>query len=78
MSDNPLTYFDLNKRTEATAAECPECGKLTIVSESGNTYRCLNCDFRRDFSQGRKKKGKFDDLIPLIISTVGVLLVLLL
>jgi len=84
MSDNPLTYFDLNKRSEATtepltaAVECPKCGKLSIISQPDNSYRCLSCDFQRDFSKDKKRKGgKSDGILPLVLSGAALLLLLL-
>ncbi|MCG5056988.1 MAG: hypothetical protein KA714_02985 [Limnoraphis sp. WC205] len=30
--------------------ECPKCGKGTIVQQHPDVFRCLNCDFKRDFT----------------------------
>lgn len=61
-----------------TAVECPKCGKLTIVSQPDNSYRCLSCDFHRDFSKDKKRKGsKSGGVLPLALSAAGLLLLLL-
>ncbi len=31
--------------------QCPRCKQNTIVRESDRRWSCLNCDFRRDFSE---------------------------
>lgn len=31
--------------------ECPACGKRTVVQREDNIYQCLNCDFKKDFSE---------------------------
>lgn len=41
--------------------ECPKCGKHTIVEQPTGTYRCIACDFKRDFSgddESSSKKGR--------------------
>ena len=40
--------------------ECPKCGKHTIVEQPTGTFRCIACDFKRDFSRDddRSSKGR--------------------
>jgi len=33
------------------ASECPKCGKLSLVRHQDGVYRCVACDFKRDFNQ---------------------------
>ena len=33
----------------ADKIECPNCGKVAIVHHSDDSYRCLSCNFKRDF-----------------------------
>ncbi|MEA5518717.1 hypothetical protein [Limnoraphis robusta] len=35
--------------------ECPKCGKGTIVQQHLDVFRCLNCDFKRDFSRSQDR-----------------------
>ncbi|MGF1512830.1 MAG: hypothetical protein ACFB5Z_03925 [Elainellaceae cyanobacterium] len=61
------------------AAQCPKCGKSSIVSRPDNAYSCLSCDFHRDFSKDKKKgKDKGSSGGPLAILLVIVTLILLL
>jgi len=32
--------------------ECPNCGKKTVIQSQEGVYRCLSCDFERDFAEG--------------------------
>jgi transposase-like protein len=34
------------------SAECPDCGRHSIVETAPGSYRCLGCNFSRDFSSG--------------------------
>ena len=38
--------------------ECPKCGKHTIVEQPTGTYRCIACDFKRDFSRDDYRSNK--------------------
>ncbi|MGQ4649342.1 hypothetical protein [Lyngbya aestuarii] len=31
--------------------ECPNCGKNTVIQSQEGIYRCLSCNFERDFSE---------------------------
>lgn len=35
----------------SVSIECPKCGKHTIVEQPTGTFRCIACDFKRDFSR---------------------------
>ncbi|MGB3614415.1 MAG: hypothetical protein WBA10_11545 [Elainellaceae cyanobacterium] len=60
-----------------TALECPKCGKLTIVSQPDNSYRCLSCDFHRDFSKDKKKGSKPSGLLASVLTAAALMLFLL-
>lgn len=34
-----------------TGIECPKCGKKTLIQRKNDLYQCLDCDFRKDFSE---------------------------
>jgi len=53
--------------------ECPKCGKYTIVQHN-NVYRCLNCRFRRDFSEFEPTSFGLAIAAGLILLTLIVLL----
>ena len=38
--------------------ECPKCGKHTIVEQPTGTYRCIACDFKRDFAYDEYQSSK--------------------
>lgn len=85
MPSNLLEYFDLNKRsrtipisapTASTSAQCPKCGKLSIVAQSDSAYRCLSCDFRRDFSKDKKRSKQSNPLLALLLAGVALLIIL--
>lgn len=59
-----------------TATQCPKCGKLSIVAQSDSSYRCLSCDFHRDFSKDKKKDKKSGGLLAFLV-TAATLLILL-
>ena len=40
--------------------ECPKCGKHTIVEQPTGTYRCIACDFKRDFGYEEYQSSKKD------------------
>ncbi|MGF1535196.1 MAG: hypothetical protein ACFB4J_01750 [Elainellaceae cyanobacterium] len=59
-----------------TATQCPKCGKLSIVAQPDNSYRCLSCDFHRDFSKDKKKEKKSGGLLAILVAVVTLLLLL--
>lgn len=34
-----------------SAIKCPQCSRHTVVSLNVNLWKCLNCDFSKDFSE---------------------------
>lgn len=53
--------------------ECPKCGKKAIVQCNENLYRCLCCDYLKDFSKPDTPKsddGFFWRLITAIVLVV--------
>ncbi|MEB3177677.1 MAG: hypothetical protein VKL59_01335 [Nostocaceae cyanobacterium] len=36
-------------------AECPKCGKHTVVQRTESVFQCLSCDFKKDFDAPAKK-----------------------
>lgn len=36
---------------EDRVPECPRCGKHTIVQLRADRWRCLNCNFSKNFAQ---------------------------
>jgi|GEM_PF-2389563 len=60
--------------TEQT--ECPNCGKKSIVQSKEGLYRCLNCDFKRDFSQPPKRKSDNSFFWASLIGAIFALLLL--
>jgi DNA-directed RNA polymerase subunit RPC12/RpoP len=39
-----------------TTVQCPKCGHHTIVEYKPTVYRCLKCDFEKDFSTKPKQE----------------------
>jgi len=36
-------------------AECPSCGRKTLVTRNADLYQCILCDFKRDLSNVEKR-----------------------
>lgn len=39
------------------ASECPKCGRLSLVRHQDGVYRCVACDFKRDFNEPEPEPG---------------------
>ncbi|MEM9539253.1 MAG: hypothetical protein AAGA60_07030 [Cyanobacteria bacterium P01_E01_bin.42] len=37
--------------------ECPKCSRPTIISINQNLWKCLNCDFSKDFSEEEEEEN---------------------
>ena len=46
--DSRSAVYSLSGRLSPEAAECPRCGKHSIVKRSANTFDCLNCSFHKE------------------------------
>jgi len=55
-------------------AECPKCGKKTVVQRQDNLYQCLNCDFTRDFATPPSKVNNGFFWASLITTFLALLL----
>jgi hypothetical protein len=60
--------------------ECPACGKKAVVQRQDNVYQCLNCDFKKDFSEPptSNESDKSENPVfwlSVIVSIVALLLV---
>jgi hypothetical protein len=61
-------------------AECPKCGKHTVVQRSESVFQCLSCDFKKDLAAPDKKPEgmsplgffAFLALLFLILSILGI------
>jgi ribosomal protein S27AE len=57
-----------------SALECPRCGKHTIVNHHDGVYQCLNCGFKRDFSD--PSSAQEEGLGAMIFAAAGFLVTL--
>ena len=67
--------------------ECPSCGRHTIVEHRAGVYRCIACDFERNFDEDMRHPrrghhgghhGSDDEVNPLPLLLIGGILVALL
>lgn len=58
--------------------ECPACGKKAVVHRKDNLYQCLNCDFKKDFSESPQSSESEKSENPLFWLSVIVSIVALL
>lgn len=58
----------------AVVAECPKCGKKALVQRNNDQYECMWCDFRKDFSESKQTSSSADDVLPMLVLVVIVLL----
>ena len=79
-----MSQFQTHKSDITYGIECPQCGRHTVVSLSPNLWKCLNCDFSKDFSKNKEdedrdnKNKKMLDLVRdiiLILVTFSISLV---
>lgn len=58
--------------------ECPKCSRHTVISLNQNLWKCLNCDFSKDFSKKKEDKDKTkEDNTGVFITVGGVLITVL-
>ncbi|MDB9496832.1 hypothetical protein PN441_15695 [Spirulina major CS-329] len=55
-------------------ASCPKCEKYTMIRESEKVWKCLNCDFKKDFSPPKPKDPP--PLFALFLLAAGVVVFL--
>ncbi|MBD1911382.1 MULTISPECIES: hypothetical protein [unclassified Leptolyngbya] len=48
-------------------AECPSCGRKTLVVRNPDLYQCILCDFKRDLSKVEKRSPNTELPWPLFI-----------
>lgn len=55
--------------------ECPRCGKHSVVQQTENAYRCLNCNFHRDLSRPGEEStlGLFVAALATVLVLVAIL-----
>jgi hypothetical protein len=58
--------------------ECPACGKKAVVQPKEHLYQCLNCDFKKDFSEPPKSNEPEKSENPVFWLSVIVTIVALL
>jgi hypothetical protein len=58
-------------------AECPQCGKKALVQRSSDKYQCLWCDFTKDFAEPKQKPSNSDEILPLTVLVLLMLVFLL-
>jgi len=58
-------------------AECPSCGRKTLVTRNADLYQCILCDFKRDLSKSEKPSSG-NEMPWLLLVVFFVLVVFLL
>ncbi|MGK7928302.1 MAG: hypothetical protein AB4290_24180 [Spirulina sp.] len=51
--------------------ECPQCSRHTVISLNQNLWKCLNCDFSKDFSKKEEEEDKKEEDNTGVFVTIG-------
>ena len=68
-----------NEERLPSGIECPKCSRHTVVSISPNLWKCLNCDFSKDFSRDENNKNSpRKNIIFRVVNLAAMTLVIML
>ncbi|MBP0016582.1 MAG: hypothetical protein J7647_03375 [Cyanobacteria bacterium SBLK] len=51
--------------------ECPKCRRHTVISIDRDLWKCLNCDFSKDFSKNKEDKDQNEEDNTGVFITIG-------